>query len=434
MDAAEREQKMLEELANFPHPHIVPHLAGWTQNEKFHILYPLAKCNLRDYMQNRKRPSLTAAEVRWFLTQTRGLADALRHLHTLGDPTVDTSSLLAPKEASSAMTTTQLVGVHHDIKPENILVFPSPKGQDTILKIGDFGSGKVGSLPQGLRSHLETGDRGTLTYEGPDKKFNESRGRGIGASRPFDVWALACVFLELLSWLFMDYEEGVDDFASNRPLLPDAPALENDCFWYEPTNGDYVLRPRVEERLTVLENFHCKGAFKDLLVLIRKMFVVDPGIRIPAVVLYGALDAIVKQALHDLEKDGDLYRNFNTPPPKTVFPDARSTGPSRKISARNLRRSDLDPGSPSPIRSSPREDLVESGSGVEATSQGHLLEPSAPESGQVEIVLDDNRVAPTTDDSSSHLGLERSEPAEREGPVANIAAAFQNTASSGAES
>src|SRR2546421_8194236 len=87
---------------------------------------------------------------------------------------------------------TDQAAFHNDIKPENILVFSSGDGSPGVLKISDFGCGKV------FRKECNSGEQatesfyGTRDYESPDLViYNE-------ASKPNDIWALGCVFLELL--------------------------------------------------------------------------------------------------------------------------------------------------------------------------------------------------------------------------------------------
>lgn len=429
--AAEREQNMLKELALFPHPHIVPHLAGWTQGKKFYILYPLASQNLREFMHLTKRPRLTAEKVKWFLVQLRGLADALRHVHFLGSRTSAGpagTNYLSPNEPTSEATTARLIGYHHDIKPENILVFPYPRGQGTILKISDFGAGKFGLLPHGAKSNLVTNPKGTITYEGPDRLYNE----GKGASRPFDVWALACVFLELLSWLFMPYDDAILNFASDRARSQDN-VLEDDRFWCyvrdEHGKGHCQLKQSVVDRLNSLSKNHCKNlrAFEELIGIIRKLFEMDPEKRMKASALFDAIDAIVKQTERDLEENETLYTDPKTPPPQTAFADAKSTVDITE----NLQHVDEMSGTSNRTGSPRPDDLVGSGTGIEDRAQDHT--PNSTVQEEEQIALEGDRITSATTDSSSHVGYRRSEPAERERPVANVAAVFRDATTNAAK-
>ncbi|XP_052172264.1 mitogen-activated protein kinase kinase kinase 20-like [Diospyros lotus] len=76
--------------------------------------------------------------------------------------------------------------VHCDIKPGNILVFPSPDGGNN-LKIADFGAAKK------RFSKLKKGCPVTLSYRPPESvsyNLNEA---------PMDIWSLGCTVIEMIT-------------------------------------------------------------------------------------------------------------------------------------------------------------------------------------------------------------------------------------------
>jgi serine/threonine protein kinase len=360
---------MLQELAKFPHEHIAGHIASWTRGQgDFFILYPLARCNLRKFMQETERPELSADVVKWFLRQLQGLADAIRNIHFLGGPSFNTSP------GADLFRSERFTAFHHDIKPENILVFQPEEDADVVLtsstfKISDFGASKFGKLGAEGESSAVSKSHGTATYRGPDIVMSER-----GASRPFDLWATGCVFLELLSWLFYPFKEAIVDFSSERAKdSGQYQDIADDQFWCRvetprpsaaassarPTylkpqpKGSVAhrppvlvaLRPAVERRLQHLERHHCKNrrAFQDVLKIIRSLLEPDIGKRLNADALLGSLDPVVKQAKADLEVKPDMYTRphspSQSPPPKVamIAVDNKSLGPlDRRRSTQSL--------------------------------------------------------------------------------------------------
>ncbi|KAL8754987.1 MAG: hypothetical protein Q9184_004937, partial [Pyrenodesmia sp. 2 TL-2023] len=202
-----RELMVLERLRGHSHPHMVTHLATWTQNDKYYMLFPFATCNLRTYMTRWTFGRPLRQPTLWLLEQLRELADALRIIHNLpGEGELGSLAQLAVPSKES--------GWHHDLKPENILFFstqttPPPArlaGEGTIC-IADFGSGKVHTYR--TASINTKSPNGTPDYEAPDLKTEGS------TSRPYDIWSLGCVFLEMLVWALLG-GEAVKNFANDR--------------------------------------------------------------------------------------------------------------------------------------------------------------------------------------------------------------------------
>jgi len=295
-----REINMLFILAGHPHPHIVPHITSWQQKNKYYILYPKAKYSLREYMRSVKPIALGGKEVLWFLEQLRGLADAIKQVHELEREKYiglsrDAKSKIKAEERDSSQ------GYHHDIKPENILVFERTLGYDPTFKLSDFGAGDIKKVLRGIsESNFASVVRGTATYYGP-----EFEGK---TSRPFDMWALGCVFLELMMWLF-DGVDGERKFTSKRAQLSSPPGtIHFDTFWYK-RRSEILLNPAVEEALVTLKNEHCAGmsAFEDIVAIIRSLLTTNPRERLRAKHLVVKLDAVYNQAKKDVAMNSNVY-------------------------------------------------------------------------------------------------------------------------------
>ncbi|CAJ0555288.1 Ff.00g053530.m01.CDS01 [Fusarium sp. VM40] len=83
-------------------------------------------------------------------------------------------------------------GIHGDVKPDNILRFTDrdPAGR---LVLSDFGLTRFHT--KASRSHLRGNGPVSPTYASP-----EHNGYICGVSRRSDVWALDCVYTEMLTW------------------------------------------------------------------------------------------------------------------------------------------------------------------------------------------------------------------------------------------
>ncbi|KAJ8132965.1 hypothetical protein O1611_g659 [Lasiodiplodia mahajangana] len=155
------ERKRLEGIRSARHPHIIELFTSFEVGGKLGMFFPLATCDLRHYMT--EGPLAGAQYSSWFLTQLRGLTDALSKIHEY-----DSNS--ESKEGR----------YHHSVKPENILFFQDggmPRLQGNF-KIADFGGGGIS----------------TPMYAPPEAR------RGI-LSNQYDMWSFGCVFLELLVWI-----------------------------------------------------------------------------------------------------------------------------------------------------------------------------------------------------------------------------------------
>ncbi|KAL2477678.1 mitogen-activated protein kinase kinase kinase 21 [Forsythia ovata] len=84
--------------------------------------------------------------------------------------------------------------VHCDMKPENILVFPTRNGSNIHnLKIADFGLAKKSAEKEILIPGPSNFNRGTLLYASP-----ESVSWGIHKPAT-DIWSLGCIIVEMIT-------------------------------------------------------------------------------------------------------------------------------------------------------------------------------------------------------------------------------------------
>ena len=301
------------------------------------MLFPYAQCNLRQYMRKRKFHD-RKEDILWFLEQLHGLASALKMIHDLtneDDQAEPSSPMLQPP--SPVLPGERRAGWHHDLKPENILFFWHTDPPRGILRISDWGSGKVNTYRSG--SINTPSPTGTPTYEAPEVLVE---GR---TSRPYDVWSLGCVFLELLVWALVDYEavEKLKKERFGRRDLGSANSREDDAFWQNTAAQGIVLRRAVLERISYLEDriqrLQRLKPFKAVVDLIKTMFNVNRETRIEALDVEDTLSRICRRTRIEFE-DSDSADTDNDPaiphlslkardnPPRANTPQSRSASPA----------------------------------------------------------------------------------------------------------
>ena len=243
----------------------------------------------------------TKRNVLWLLAQFLGLSNALRGIHNLSDSDTKsgaTTNLLAPRRRS---------GWHHDLKPQNILCFRGSGSTSGWFQIADFGSGKVHTYRSGGSVNTRS-PNGTPTYEPP-----EAAKEGA-TSRPYDLWSMGCVFLELMIWAVYGYSF-VRSFAGARTgrRFPGSTTniIVDDAFWYIDADDKIYRRSSVNDWLAKLGKDLTKQHFqhfKGVIDLIERMLDTNRLERISALDLWDTLSRICDQTKVDLEhvKSGSI--------------------------------------------------------------------------------------------------------------------------------
>lgn len=251
----------------------------------FFMLSPLARCNLREFWKN-NQPRLSDPDfVLWELRQLRGLADGLRHIYNLG-------------------------GWHHDLKGENILVFEEGGecGRPT-LKIADFGSAKIHARRSGPRDESSPTNnyaQGTSAYEAPDYIIRKE------TSRPYDVWTLGCIFMDMLVWTFGSTPSELEIFSNARRRIKGGKLCGDNMFWYVEHNRDEGIytthwKPEVRKKLQALEDL-CnsdkgRAVFKELVLTTSKMLRMDPSKRPKAYEVHNDMERMTLWAEEDVKEE-----------------------------------------------------------------------------------------------------------------------------------
>ena len=336
---------MLNQLRRYSHAYIVTHLATWTQDRKYWMLFPFAECNLREFMA---QEDYAASRKLWLLQQFCGLASAVKFIQNMYDvsvpdnPDLRQQNLQPPSPAVSGM---QKSGWHHDIKLDNILYFFDTDPRRETLRISDWGAGKVHTYRSA--SINTKSPNGTPTYEAPEYQEEGAR------SRPYDVWSLGCVFLELLVWVASG-GHGVQKFADRRAGGKTDPRHlhTDDAFYKRVESGRFALRKGVIDQIQDLkEPFSTKelDPFRSVLEVVERMLIINKDDRIRA--------NIVSDALHNIHRQAEIDIN----PIIINFPESRASSPIIPRLSSTL-------GSESPATSNYNLGLLTTTSPVEMTS------------------------------------------------------------------
>jgi serine/threonine protein kinase len=222
---------------------------------------------MRERSDPSRCPELTNA---WLAQQLAGIAGALKVVH-------NPQGLLVPQ------TNTTRTGYMHDIKPENILVFIY-RGKVCTLRLSDFSCAKVVEIVatiSGKRDSYKTGSQpGTPTYRAPEISEKAS-------SRPYDMWSLGCVFLELLVWFFEGYK-ALETFRESREGPSRLNGMIDEGFYHKTSTGDTQLRDPVIHKIEDLRS-KCGGDLRDVVDVIPSLLKIAPKERMNAAQLAARL-------------------------------------------------------------------------------------------------------------------------------------------------
>ena len=101
-----------------------------------------------------------------------------------------------------------LIGVHHDLKPQNVLV------HDSTFVLADFGLTKFKSADQTSKSLFKVGGG---HYLAPECEDYEEGFKKNAVSRPSDIWSFGCILAEMATYMFHG-ADGVTAFRAARKV------------------------------------------------------------------------------------------------------------------------------------------------------------------------------------------------------------------------
>ena len=198
----------------------------------------------------------------------QGLSEGLHYLHNLGP---------RPTKAGDSF----LHGYHHDIKPRNILV------RGTTFILADFGFAKLKGADEDSQTLWKDT---TFEYGAPECRNPDSFAAG-SVGRALDIWSLACVVSEVLTYV-RDGAQGVADFRMHR--ITEQRYGQTRCF-----HDGETLSLNVAQHLDEMEtNMHLSSVRK-LITLLREMFSDEPRARPTSEAVQQSLSQVAIDALAD---------------------------------------------------------------------------------------------------------------------------------------
>ncbi|KAK3320496.1 kinase-like domain-containing protein [Cercophora scortea] len=285
------ELQALQLLNRKPHPHIIPLLGSYRLHDKYNFVFPWADGDLAMFWRLNPSPKRDHATATWLAKQMKGLTDALCHIHG----TADTA-----RDGARGDNDETWVGRHGDIKPSNILFFPSQDHSPGTLRIADFGLSSFRTCTSGAETSLVDGSRLRYTpaYKAPEI---ESRPEGIG--RETDVWSLGCLVLEFLTW-HMTGSAGLEQLAACRMDAADQSVSTGDAFFElieESGRNVARLKSKILDWTSHLQRHRHSSRFTDdvLQLVLDGLLVMDSSRRSSARDALAALTCIC----HELDSD-----------------------------------------------------------------------------------------------------------------------------------
>ncbi|KAF2623989.1 kinase-like protein [Macroventuria anomochaeta] len=266
-------------MASLSHVHLLKCLTSFIFSSKYHMIYEKADCNLEEFMAKHQNASgVRSLRAQDLAQQLSGIVGALSVIHNQSPPDEDANRLGIPQQES------QKSGYIHDIKTDNLLLFKYIQdGKDIYwFRLSDFSCAKVVEFVatvSGLhrQSWQSTSKSGTPIYRAP-----ESMTQGK-TSRPYDLWSLGCVFLEVLVWFIEGYK-ALEDFREQRFRSVKPNGIEDHGFYYTDEVGP---NPRVQLRQPVIQRIsaitrRCDGHLQVIAKVIPQMLEIEPKKRITA--------------------------------------------------------------------------------------------------------------------------------------------------------
>ncbi|KAI1125876.1 kinase-like domain-containing protein [Nemania abortiva] len=195
-DDFDREVEALSRFRDDGNPHLVKLLATYHDGKYYHLMFPLANGDLRDHWRLYPSPKQSYEKTLWIAEQCFGIAEALRKIRN------DEFS----NASNRGLIEMYMKGRHGDVKPENILLFPSSNDNANtvdhsqgVLALSDFGHTRFHRDPSANQKRPHTFAVSWM-YRAPEYDL------GGEISPAWDIWSLGCVYLEFIVWYLQGWE------------------------------------------------------------------------------------------------------------------------------------------------------------------------------------------------------------------------------------
>ena len=236
----DNERTVLTFLSDHRHANIVQLLFWYEHNRTYNLVFPLYEGSLRGVLRSDWVPGgETSTSIRF---RGSGLD------HWLWQEMVDVTGAL--KWIHAPPSKGRYIVGHFDLKPANILI--SFNGR---LVIADFGLAKIKSMEGTARSDF-TDPGGTRPYRPPPRWphhfIADNPEPDDRAHRSYDIWSLACIMTEVVTYIRGEGHKAVRVFETARKE-EDTLSDTSPSFWRRGSNGKPCLKPTVAQLLMDLE-------------------------------------------------------------------------------------------------------------------------------------------------------------------------------------
>ncbi|KAK8086078.1 kinase-like protein [Apiospora phragmitis] len=251
------------------HPHLIKLLMAFKHGMEMHLLFPWASGNLYQLWKANPEPKQSNETVQWLIKQCSGLANGLAKLHRHDSWRQDQDGRK------------DQLGRHGDIKPPNILWFASfdepTQSQKNHLVLADFGLTIFHSSSGNTELTTANRLRGCSgTYRPPEVDLKNGK-----IVQSYDIWSLACVYLEFITWYLLGFKKTYNETLGSDPVaFADYRSLRDqaheDKFFTIRKEGDKsgehesVVKPEVKEWISHLRGLEsCPQCLVDFLEYIQ---------------------------------------------------------------------------------------------------------------------------------------------------------------------
>ncbi|KAI1742958.1 kinase-like protein [Xylaria scruposa] len=171
-----KELENLSILNHLKHPNIVELLSSFVQKDKYSLLFPLAKDGDLDAFLVKERHHGQFSTDQSLVDAFAALCSAVAHVHNFSQSKLDL----------------QLIGLHHDLRPRNVLV------SDGRFILADFGISTLKPYTANSETPFKNGSDDYLAPECEDWDDGFQAGK---VHRSADVWSLGCILAEVVTYM-----------------------------------------------------------------------------------------------------------------------------------------------------------------------------------------------------------------------------------------
>ena len=222
---------------------IMTSLGSVFYSNTLHIFFRPADFDLDDFLYDKKHSEDIATypvSPIHLMHEVAGLANALDYLH----------------DGLHLSNGEHVICVHHDIKPDNILVFPDPRAPVGRWKIADFGISRLKKAHSNSDDHaaypyyhvhsvtasLTIPKRPMGSFQAPEVERQTERVVGPKS----DVWSLGCVLCLVLAYAIggTSYVKKLDETRQRRKEELNRSTSYADDYYYR--DSSHTLKPEIE--------------------------------------------------------------------------------------------------------------------------------------------------------------------------------------------